>query len=221
MSGGRKPVSRCKYIVSTQSRSNTAVEALSHSLLSCLMWDVRHTRRGRQVIQDYSADMSFPCTRYSCSNVFCVKHRVQPRLSAPNSSLAPINGSPWTGIDDEIMSFRCLVNAVPFYPRQPHFYRSPELFSNKASRWWMGFLIVLKSLQQANTDGHIQPQVVRRMPVGGVVQLREILIFTPRELKTYFHSGDNSDAITLHFVLSDSLKPFNATKGSDKGKDNF
>lgn len=72
--------------------------------------------RGRQVIQDYSADMSFPWTCYSCSIVFRVKCRVQPHLSAPNSPLAPINGAPWTSIDDEIMSSRCLVNAVPFFP---------------------------------------------------------------------------------------------------------
>lgn len=68
--------------------------------------------RGRQVIQDYSADMSFPWTCYSCSIVFCVKRRVQPHLSAPNS-LAPINGAPWTSIHGEIMSSRCLVNANP------------------------------------------------------------------------------------------------------------
>lgn len=72
--------------------------------------------RSRQVIQDYSADMSFPRTCYSCSIVFCVKRRVQPHLSAPNSPLAPINGAPWTSIDDEIMSSRCLVNAIPFFP---------------------------------------------------------------------------------------------------------
>lgn len=82
------------------------------------MWDVRHVagrlkaKRGRQVIQDYGAGVSFLSTCYSCTVVFCVKRRVQPHLSAPNSPLAPINGAPWTGIDDQIMSSCCLVNAT-------------------------------------------------------------------------------------------------------------
>lgn len=93
--------------------------------------------RSRQVIQDYSADMSFPWTCYSCSIVFCVKRRVQPHLSAPNSPLAPISDAPWTSIDDEIMSSCCLVNAIPFL-RQPHSLSSrfPVCSSvNKVSRW--------------------------------------------------------------------------------------
>lgn len=80
---------------------------------------VEKEERGRQVIQDYGVDMSFPWTCYSCSIVFCVIRRVQPHLSAPNSPLAPINGAPWTSIDDEIMSSCCLVNAVPPHHHQP------------------------------------------------------------------------------------------------------
>lgn len=70
----------------------------------------------RQVIQDYSTDMSFLRTPHSCPMVFCVKHRVKAHLSAQNSPPAPINGSPWTSIDHEIMSSCCLVNAIPFSP---------------------------------------------------------------------------------------------------------
>lgn len=72
-------------------------------------------RKKRQVIQDYSADMSFPWMCYSFSIVFCARRRVQPHLSAPNSPLAPINGAPWTSIDNEIMSSCCLVNAIPLF----------------------------------------------------------------------------------------------------------
>lgn len=81
--------------------------------------------RSRQVIQDYSDDMSFPWTCYFCWSVFCVKHRVQTHLSAPNSPLAPINGTPWTSIDDEIMSSRCLVNAIPYFLPDSHAPKLP------------------------------------------------------------------------------------------------
>lgn len=80
--------------------------------------------RSRQVIQDYSDDMSFPWTCYFCWSVFCVKHGAQTHLSAPNSPLAPINGTPWTSIDEEIMSSRCLVNAVPYFLPDSH---APQL----------------------------------------------------------------------------------------------
>lgn len=53
--------------------------------------------------------------RYSCSVVFCMKRGAQPHLSAANSSLAPIDEAPWTGIDNEIMSSCCLVNAILYF----------------------------------------------------------------------------------------------------------
>ncbi|CAJ1063037.1 Hypothetical predicted protein [Xyrichtys novacula] len=119
------------HVLYLDSRLAAAVEA---ELLFVICSDVecatcRRTaakgERSRQVIQDYSDDMPFPWTCYFCSGVFCAKHGVQPHLSAPNSPLAPINGAPWTSIDDEIMSSRCLVNAIPYFLLDSHAPKLP------------------------------------------------------------------------------------------------
>lgn len=61
----------------TQSHSSWSWAAVCY-LVWCGKCDTQaygEGERGRQVIQDYSADMSFLWTCYSCSIVFCVKRR--------------------------------------------------------------------------------------------------------------------------------------------------
>lgn len=103
---------RCTRLLSPPSRANAVLQRRSHGLLS------PGGRRGRQVIQDYSGDTSFTGTPYLSAVDICVKHGLRPHPSAPHSPVAAIDGSPWSSIHDQIMSFGSLVNALLPFPER-------------------------------------------------------------------------------------------------------